>query len=173
MRVFIAITLPEKVKKEVSKIQNSLPEFNGKKTEYENLHLTLKFIGEADEKMVKEVMNRLGRIKFGGFETEMGEVGFFDNPERGIVWIHLTNCDELQKEVDKALRELFEPERRFMGHLTIARVRGVKDKKEFLKRLSEIKVPKTGFEVNKISFMESKLSPKGPVYSVIKEFNLK
>ncbi|RLG16235.1 RNA 2',3'-cyclic phosphodiesterase, partial [Candidatus Pacearchaeota archaeon] len=43
MRTFISIDIPEKVRKEIIKIQNELSDFKGKKTEPENLHLTLKF----------------------------------------------------------------------------------------------------------------------------------
>ncbi len=45
MRCFISIDLPEKIIQEIKKIQEELPEFIGKKTETENLHLTLKFLG--------------------------------------------------------------------------------------------------------------------------------
>ena len=46
MRTFIAVDIPENVKEEIIKIQDKLPEFVGKLTELENLHLTLKFLGE-------------------------------------------------------------------------------------------------------------------------------
>ena len=45
VRAFIGIDIPNGIKKEIIKQQNSLPEFFGKKTEPENLHLTLKFLG--------------------------------------------------------------------------------------------------------------------------------
>ena len=45
MRVFISINISEEIRKEIKKIQDFLPEFFGKKTELENLHLTLKFLG--------------------------------------------------------------------------------------------------------------------------------
>ena len=63
MRVFISINLPESVKKEIKKIQDSLPNFTGKKTEYENLHLTLKFLGEIDEENLPKKRKKLGTAK--------------------------------------------------------------------------------------------------------------
>ena len=55
MRCFIALDLPVEIIKEIKKIQKELPEFIGKKTESENLHLTLKFLGEVSEEKIKEI----------------------------------------------------------------------------------------------------------------------
>ena len=59
MRTFIAIDIPDSIKNEIIKIQNSLPEFIGKKTEKENLHLTLKFLGEIDEEKIELIKKEL------------------------------------------------------------------------------------------------------------------
>ncbi len=67
MSCFISINIPEEISKEISKIQNELPNFMGKKTELENLHLTLKFLGEIDEKKVEEVRKKLNEVKFRKF----------------------------------------------------------------------------------------------------------
>ncbi|MEK6829454.1 MAG: RNA 2',3'-cyclic phosphodiesterase [Nanoarchaeota archaeon] len=170
MRVFISINLSEDVKEEVKRIQESLPEFEGKKTDEENLHLTLKFLGEVNEEMLEKIKDKLNKIKFESFEPTLDYAGFFDNPAKGIVWINLTNCDKLQQEIDNSLEGLFEKEKRFMSHLTIARVKKIKDKMKFLDNLSEIQIRKIGFIVDKFFLMQSKLSKKGPVYSVLEEF---
>ena len=52
MRFFIALDLPLEIIQEVKKIQEELPVFAGKKIEFNNLHLTLKFLGETDEKKI-------------------------------------------------------------------------------------------------------------------------
>ncbi len=172
MRVFISINLPESVKKEIKKIQDSLPNFTGKKTEYENLHLTLKFLGEIDEENLPKIRKKLGTIKFKKFEAEIDRIGMFFRYDAGIIWLHLTNCDELQKTADNALGSLFEKEKRFMSHLTIARVKEVKNKKKFTDELSKINMPKKSFIVDGFFLMKSKLDPKGPAYSIIEEFLL-
>ena len=107
IRAFISVDIPDKIKKYIIKIQNSLPEFTGKKTEQENLHLTLKFLGEIDEKMLKKVKDRLNKIKFNKFESILGETGFFDNQKYGVIWIFLSNCNELQKQIDNVLEGSF------------------------------------------------------------------
>ena len=72
-RVFIAIDIPKEARREIIKIQDSLPEFNGKKTESENLHLTLKFLGEVDSNDVEKVKEKLRKIKVKGFEVEINK----------------------------------------------------------------------------------------------------
>jgi len=67
---------------------------------------------------------------------------------------------------------LFEPEVRFMSHLTIARVKKISNKKDFIQKLSIIKIPKKRFEVKKFKLKKSNLTREGPVYEDIREYNL-
>lgn len=172
MRTFIALDIPEKIKKIIEKIQEELPSFIGKKTELENLHLTLKFLGEIDEKKVELLKEKLSKINFKKFEASLGEIGVFNENFIRIVWIKIENCDELQKIIDENLEDLFEKEKRFMSHLTIARVKNVKNKNEFLKKLKEIKLEKEKFLVDKFYLKESILKKEGPVYKNLAEFYL-
>jgi len=169
MRTFIAIEIPEKIKKEIMKIQGSLSQFKGKKTESENLHLTLKFLGEIDEKKLEEVKKKLKEIELKQFETEIKDIGMFSDR---IVWLKMTNCDELQKKVDEKLEDLFEMEKRFMSHLTIARVKELEDRKKFRKQMKEIRIPKMKFVVKNFKLKKSKLGRPGPVYEDIEVYDL-
>ena len=172
MRTFISINISEEIRKEIKKIQDFLPEFFGKKTELENLHLTLKFLGEVEEKTVEEIKEKLREIKIEKFKTEIDEIGIFSPNFIRIVWLHMKDCDNLQKQIDNALKNLFEPEKRFMSHLTIARIKGIKDKKRFLQDLEKIKIEKIKFKVDKFYLMKSELTAEGPRYSVLEEYNL-
>ena len=179
IRCFISIDIPENVCEEIKQIQESLPDFRGKKTEQENLHLTLKFLGEIEDSKVEEVKNKLREINFSKFETDVDKIEVFDNRKSGkysrkiIVWLRLTNCERLQKEIDEVLSEIgFRMERRFMGHLTIARVKKVRDKKEFLESLNKIKIPKIKFAVESFRLKKSTLTREGPVYDTIEEYML-
>ena len=145
MRCFIALDLPEEIKEEILKVQKKLPKFEGKKTEKENLHLTLKFFGELNEREIEEVKEKLKKIRFERFNIYLKHMGFFDNQKYGVIWIHLSNCEGLQKIIDNTLKDFFKSEYRFMAHLTIARVKNIKDKKKFLQELKEIKVEEIGF----------------------------
>lgn len=176
MRAFISIDLPKKFYKDIEKIQNQLPQFSGKKTEPENLHLTLKFLGEITDEKCEEVRKRLRGIEHNIFETEVKYLGFFDNMKRGKnygpVWLHLENCYGLQKKIDFALEDLFEPEKRFMSHLTIARVKEFGNKKYFFDGLKKIKIPKIKFLVDSFKLKKSILTPEGPVYEIIEDYKL-
>ncbi len=172
MRTFISINMPENVRREIKKIQDKLPEFRGKKTELENLHLTLKFLGEIDEGKIGEVKEKLREIKIEKFETEIDEMGIFSEKFIRIVWLHLKNCDNLQEQIDDALSDLFEKERRFMSHLTIARVKHIQDRRRFLEEIEKINIEKIKFMIEKFYLMKSELTSEGPRYSVLEEYNL-
>ena len=172
MRIFIAIEIPEKIKEEIFKIQEQLPSFKGKLTERENLHVTLKFLGEIDANKVEEVKKRLAEINYRLFESKIDKIGFFDNQDRGVIWIHLPNCEKLQKEVDKKLEGLFEIEKKFMSHLTIARTKHIQDKKKFLEDLEKIKITPLEFEIKEFVLKESVLSKGKHTYQDIKRYKL-
>jgi len=172
-RLFISVDIPKNIAEEIKKIQEQLPEFKGKKTETENLHLTLKFLGYVEEKKLNEIKKNLKKIKSKKFDTVISEIGVFPPYQVRIVWLKMGGVENLQREIDDSLKDLFEEERRFMGHLTIARVKSVEDRKAFLEELKKIKIPPDfGFEVKNFKLKKSTLSSKGPVYEAIEEYGL-
>ena len=172
VRCFIAIDIPENIKKESLKIQNQIPEFIGKKTEKENLHLTLKFFGEIDENRIELIKDKLREINLEKFETEIDSIGIFSEKFIRIVWLYLSNCETLQEKIDNSLKNLSEPEKRFMSHLTIARIKSIKDKNEFIKKLEKLKITKIKFIVDNFKLKKSILKPEGPVYEDLEKFSL-
>ena len=164
IRAFIAIDLPSKIKDKIKQIQAELPEFAGKKTELENLHLTLKFLGEIDEEKIEKVKEKLNEIKTNKFQAEIDEIGVFSEKFVRIVWVHLVGCQEIQKQIDEKLSDIFKPERRFMSHITIARVKKIDDKNSFIDDVKKIKIKPVSFDVDKIYLKKSTLMPEGPVY---------
>jgi len=172
MRSFISMDIPEKLKKDIRKIQNELEKknlFQGKFTESENLHLTLKFLGEIEDRERKEIENRLELLELKKFKTKFGKIGVFSERFIKIIWIELVGKKvfELQNKIDEKLEGLFQKEQRFMSHLTIARVKKVKDKNLLLKCLNEMTVPEKEFSVSEIKLKKSTLREKGPVYEDI------
>ncbi len=171
MRCFISINLQKNVRDEIKKIQQILPKFKGKKTEFENLHLTLKFLGEVDDEKIIKIKDTLNKIKFPEFTAEIDSMGVFSEKNIGIVWLHMKGAEDLQKAVDKILEGIFDKEKRFMSHITIARVKNVNDMGEFLNSLKKIKIPEIKFMVNEFFLMSSNLKEKGPEYEVMEKFN--
>lgn len=173
MRVFVSIDLPENIQKEIKKIQEKLPRFVGKFTEMENLHLTLKFLGEIDEEKLVEIKRRLKEIKYRKFEAKISELGVFSPSYIKIVWVKLNNCYDLQRIIDEKLEGIFKKEERFMGHLTIARVKSVKNKKYFLGEVKKTEIPAgLKFKVKSFELKKSELTPEGPIHEIIEEYAL-
>lgn len=177
-RAFVCIDFPDEVVREVARVQELVGKrpLTGKFTELENLHLTLKFLGEVDDEKLEEVRKRLREIKLSAFEAKLSDLGTFSY--RGIpriVWIKVNGMGvhALQKNVDSVLNGLFEPEERFMSHLTIARLKYVKDLKGFYDALKNITVEPLKFQVKEFRLMKSELKPMGSVYTEIEKYELK
>ena len=175
IRAFIAIDFPDEVVKEIARVQELLgkKKFTGKLTELENLHLTLKFLGEIEEEKLGEARKMLKEVKFEEMDLKLGEVGVFGiKGSPRIVWIKIEGKQiwDLQSKVDDALKDLFKPEERFMSHLTIARIKYVRDKKGFVEAVKGIKIKEVKFKADSFELKSSELKPLGPVYRTIEKY---
>jgi 2'-5' RNA ligase len=176
-RLFIAIDFNDEVIKEVARIQEVLGswKFHGKMTELENLHLTLKFIGEISDEKVLDIRTALKNVKEKSFDCKLDHAGVFNvRGKPKIAWIKINGKGifDLQKKIDESLVTFFKKEERFMSHLTVARVKYVNDKSEFRKYVSNIGVKNISFKIKSFKLFKSDLKPSGPVYSLIEEYNL-
>lgn len=169
-RIFVAVDIPEDIQNKVVEVQRMLPEFKGKLTEKHNLHLTLKFIGEQDTQMINKIKEQLKIVNFQEIIAKIDEIGVFSQDYIRIVWLRVKNCDELQQKIDMSLSSHFKKEYRFMGHLTIARVKKVYDKNLFLNKLRQIEFSEIIFSVDNFRLKESVLTHEGPVYKTIAEY---
>jgi len=188
MRCFICIDLPKEISDEVVRVQTELQKkkiFTGKLVESENFHLSLKFLGEIEPEKVEKVKLKLKGIKFDKIGAALGESGVFNSNFIKIVWIHVLGKQiiELQKKIDEELKDLFSLDlhsellssqhHEFVSHLTIARVKKVKDRKIFLEELKKINIKNLTFEIDKFYLMESELTTHGPIYTILEEYPLK
>jgi 2'-5' RNA ligase len=170
MRVFICIELSEEARREASKVIEEIESWGlikGKYVNPDNLHLTLKFLGEISEKEVDMVKKALSSVQGEKQKVKLGKVGVFSPDYIKVLWLDLESekLGELQKDVERALGNLSSRERReWSSHVTLARVKSVKDRKEFMARLEMIKVKDVEFIVDKIKLKKSILTPKGPIY---------
>ena len=90
-----------------------------------------------------------------------------------VVWVGVepeNSIVALQQKIEKSLAGLFEQDTRFTSHLTLARVKFVKDKKMFIENLKKLAAEKKEFLVSSFKLIKSTLTPKGPVYETIAEF---
>jgi len=180
IRAFIAISLPREYQDGLAEIRESQKRRLRSKLSWTrpgNWHLTLKFLGDVEEKQVGAIKRFLSNVNFKAFTLQAGGAGFFPpgkNPR--VLWVGVEQgkeaCTDLAKAVEKALLELgFAKERRgFSPHLTLARVRqaAYDPWEEILKDISAVSWP--AFTVDRFVFQQSVLGPQGPAYTALAEF---
>ena len=172
MRCFIGIDLSIATIKEIQKIQKKLkPNFIGRLTSSENLHLTLKFLGVIEDGVINDIKKKLSSIKHPPFELTLKDIGVFSQKFIKIIWVKVSDVP-LQPLVDNCLSDIFEPENRFMGHITIARVKSLADQNSFLQLINTTKVNEVSFMVRDFYLKESILTPNGPIYKDIARYKL-
>ncbi|HLC74108.1 MAG TPA: RNA 2',3'-cyclic phosphodiesterase [Candidatus Nanoarchaeia archaeon] len=178
MRLFIAINLPSNVKDYLFDLYKKINSSNVKVnwTHKKNLHMTMKFIGEVEDFKVNEIKDRLNHIEYKKFSLNLETIGFFPNNDFiRIIWIGVNPEEkviELQKKIDSSLLDLISKDQRFDAHLTIGRVKNIKNREEFIKKIKDTKLEKIQFEVNEFKLMKSTLSKDGPTYEEIANFVL-
>ncbi|MBI4116874.1 RNA 2',3'-cyclic phosphodiesterase [Candidatus Pacearchaeota archaeon] len=176
--MFIAIDLPEHLKAEIFKKAENLygkKLFYGNITEKNNLHLTLRFLGEVSSDKMDEVIRKIQELKLKKFSCSTGKIGFFDDENHiRVIWIELVS-DEFNKidaEISKAFTEFQSDHEKFTPHMTMARVKSVTNRKEFVEELKKIRLRKADFEVSEICLMKSELTRGGPKYKTIEKIAL-
>lgn len=182
MRCFIALEFPPEIK---SSIYRSLKREIKDKPELkwvseENLHITLKFLGEVPDKKVPAIGEQLEKIFKGDrrVKIKLGELqAFLDRGEVRVLWIGIAEGeDKIKKyanELEKSLSKMgFKKEKReFVPHLTIARARK-NSRKKFKPEDFNIKLNIPDFFVDEIVLFKSTLTPSGPIYEKIKVVKL-
>jgi len=178
MRLFIAIEIPEAIKRELAEVQRRLIQggaVDASWTRVEGMHLTLKFLGEVTDQQVPEIMSGLRKALEGAgpLRLAVSGVGTFPNPKNArVVWVGLSGdikkLMRLQLAVEQAmvLLDMEREERKFTPHLTLGRVKYIRSRDRWTKTLEEIKdINLPGFDVTTISLMKSELKPAGAVYT--------
>jgi 2'-5' RNA ligase len=169
-RLFVAIDLPEESKEALRAICHGLPE--ARWVQLEQLHLTLRFIGDADEEQFQAIKKSLGHVKGTSFKLGLTGIGHFPPGKRArVLWVGV-NADEtllaLQRDVEHALNAAGVPpeERGFSPHITLARFRepfpGIAD--SFERRHAGFAT--APFQVAAFYLYSSVLSPKGAIHTV-------
>lgn len=169
MRVFIAIEVP--FEKEFKEFQEKIKEFGGFNFP-KQFHLTLKFLGEVNE--VEKIKEKLREIKFKPFKVRLGNIGVFPHEKRiNIIWVSLIPDDKikkLQKSIEDILESFFGREKReFKAHVTLARVKFVRDKEKLLESLNT-KI-NGEFKIDNFKLIKSELNSEGAKYTILEEYN--
>jgi RNA 2',3'-cyclic 3'-phosphodiesterase len=182
-RIFIAIKVNagEALISLIASLKSELVNENIRWINKDNIHITLLFLGDTEEKMIKEISSVLKDrcIGLGSFELIISGLGVFKNlHDPHVIWTGIELSDnliQLNSTIVNGLRNLGLniEERKFSPHLTIGRMRHLNDK-AVLKTLidkfqnKELQV----LQVKEIILYESILSQKDPVYKTIAVINL-
>jgi 2'-5' RNA ligase len=181
MRSFIAIDVSNEL---VCKVLEELKKVNAdiKIVEPQNLHITLKFLGEIREELVDSIYEAmLPLADFPSFNLSMEGVGTFPSPKYiRVIWIGIREnrkkIVEMQQSLEERLIKLgFKKEsRKFDPHLTICRVKSPHGKDELLRFIEKNRNREFGkVYIDKVYLKKSTLTPKGPIYSTIKTIHLR
>jgi len=174
-RIFIAINLPAEIKEELLSYQKKLKNLNVRWTRFDNLHITLAFIGYISEEEIEKILKAIQKTvsKFSPFLIELNRICLGPTPERPrMVWAKgktsrdLINLDKkLREELSKA-KINFDRKYPLKVHITLARARRNELRGINLdERLNEL-----NFEIKGIDVMESKLVRSGAEYKILKKF---
>ncbi|RAP45964.1 MAG: 2'-5' RNA ligase [Methanosphaera sp. rholeuAM6] len=184
MRTFLAIELEQHIKDKINETQEIIRDCDSSKIKYvesENMHLTLKFFGEIDdatlEKIAYIVANSLEN--YDKYSLKVVNVGAFPNIYRPrVIWTGIKDKNnvtvKLIKELDNKFNKIgFKKEKDYVPHITIGRVKNIDDKEKLSQTLKKLSRQYHGkMEVKKICIKSSTLTPDGPIYENIREFDL-
>ncbi len=183
MRLFVAIELNDDVRAALVRAQDSLrPRCDGVRwIPAEQLHLTLKFIGEVPEAEINRLVDAVREVAAGspGFTMGLTSCGCF--PPRGAVRIVWGGADEpsgmlvqLADTVNRKLEPLGVATERqeFSSHVTIGRVREDHSGGRLRSVVEQTKLPPVQQSAPWITLMSSALGPKGPTYTPVAKCKL-
>ncbi len=169
--------------KEIVSVQSELAETRAdlKIVARENLHFTVKFLGEISEAQIGEVDGRLAALDLRHSEVRLRGVSAFPHPRRpSVIWTGCAPEDNpkivpLAEEVIAALEGIGQTEERgFQAHITIARVRSGRNREALNTFLEKHADHDFGLvRLESLSFKSSELTPQGPIYTDIHVYRLR
>ena len=178
IRTFISIDVP--MTDAISDVLESLKHADGvKPTPKEQVHITLKFLGDTDEKKVEKLCNSLERLlsEKEAFDVMIEGIDAFPNRrDPKIVWLGVKDPEQLIDAADIisdtiSSMNLKYDNKRFSPHITVGRINGRCDLKDVFDDYD--KKMFCTFRCDHIDVMKSVLTPKGAIHSVVRRIGLK
>ena len=174
-RLFVAIRPPEKVRDLLVDAMDESPDFRWQSDE--QLHITLRFIGEVERPIANDLADALGKLHAERFSIRVKGAGRFEQRNGGALWAGVEPKEPLAALAAKIERVCLavglEPERRaFHPHITLARWKGRRTREiaDFLNRNRAL--ASDPFEVGEFTLFESRLSRRGAHYEEVASYAL-
>ncbi len=179
VRFFVAVDMPDEVVGEIERVQDIIKEealFEGKFVDPEQVHVTLKFIGEVPTEQVPLIDKALSAIKNEAMEAQLSSLDVFAAGNRiKIIFLQIIcpRLGHLAQKIEQALLQWCQVEKRsFVSHATIARIKRLKNKERLLGLFRKLSVKPIQFTIDSFALKESELSAKGPIYIDKGEYTL-
>ncbi|MCJ7792630.1 MAG: RNA 2',3'-cyclic phosphodiesterase [Candidatus Marinimicrobia bacterium] len=178
MRIFLALELPEEIKKEIEKLQKKLRKAGAKAiwVKPEIVHLTLTFLGSVTHNQLEIIHKILDEIRLRPLRLELGSLGCFPNPERArIIFIDLQGDLKELHYLANLIRQNLKKEaiqfddKPFVAHVTLGRI---KKRQNLSHVLKGVKPKRIEFLAREITLNQSELSSSGPQYTKLKTIHL-
>ncbi len=180
IRSFIAFDINnESVVERFREIQESLLKTGAdlRPVEPKNIHITMRFLGDITLQMIDRIHDAMGKVSFSAFDCQIRGLGVFpDLRYPRVVWAGITRgAVELRgifDQLEPSFRQLgFRPDSKgFSPHLTLARVRTGRNKSELGSFVQSSSDYEFGFvKADCLRLKKSVLTPRGPIYSILKE----
>jgi RNA 2',3'-cyclic 3'-phosphodiesterase len=175
--LFVAIPLPSETQKFLSGLCSGLPGIRW--VTPENLHLTLRFIGGADEEMAQEINHALSGLDATAFSMVFSQMGIFGKPQKPrTLWAGIKPSEPLARLHGKIAGALFQTgcsanTRRFTPHITIGRFKGAVSKSRLSAYLEEDRLSAAApVYVTRFVLFRSHLGNDGVQYQTLAEYHL-
>jgi RNA 2',3'-cyclic 3'-phosphodiesterase len=173
-RLFTALEIPSDIGQTLAMLRGGLP--GARWAAPENYHLTLRFIGDIDDELAREITYMLGKIKRSAFELRIdGLDSFGGSKPRAVVAMvpPVRTLFDLQADQERLMQRVgLEPERKYRPHVTLARLRDTSSRQvaDFLS--THLPFRSTSFQVSRFVLYSSRASVGGGPYVVEAEYPL-
>ncbi len=165
MRLFIGIQPPEEIRRKLrSYAEKKFSGLRGKLVELENLHITLKFIGEVSDEKARKIAEAIEHLSFGRFTVELSGIFGFPTTHRArVIWVGVGKGADSLRALFSMIENLLEPlgvpreVREYTPHLTLMRLKVPAD-------VSGLHPAFGSFEAKEVILFQSILRPTGPIY---------
>jgi 2'-5' RNA ligase len=175
MRLFVALAIPDAVAQGLFLLQAGIP--GARWQTREQLHLTLRFIGEVDGREANDIDDALAAISAPPFALALKGVGEFGGRKPHAVWTGVSDrhaVGHLHRKVEAALQRIGvrADERKFTPHVTLARLRAAPVSKVMDWLTDHALYASQPFDVPSFALYSSTLTPNGSVYVPERVYNL-
>lgn len=174
-RLFVAIRPPEFIRDLLIDAMDDSPDFRWQ--DEQQLHLTLRFIGEVERPLANDIADALSSIRAHRFELRIKGVGRFEQRSSGALWAGVdprASVGALAAKIERLCQQVgLEPERRaYHPHITLARWKGrrIRELQDYLKRQAALS--SEPFTVTGFTLFESQLSRHGAHYEEVANYEL-